>query len=80
VHPVGARQHGDVDVVVDHEQPVRLGGDGPYRPGSREQLASGQMLVAQLDDVRATPYGCEGERGQTRRVDVGGDEVEPAGR
>jgi hypothetical protein len=67
-------------VIVDHEQPVRLGGDGPQRSGSGEQLASCQVLVAQLDDVRAAPYGRQGERGQTRRVDVGSDEVEPAGR
>lgn len=80
MHSVGARQHGDVDVVVDHEEPVRLGGDGPQRPGGGEQLAPGQVLVAQLDDVRAAPYRREGERRQTRRVDVGRDEVEPAGR
>jgi len=80
VHGVGARQHGDVDVVIDHKKPVRLGGDGPKRPGSGQQLASRQVLVAQLDDVRAAPYGRQGERGQTRRVDVGRDEVEPAGR
>ena len=75
---IRARKQGNVDVVVDDKQPVRSGGDGSQRPGRGQQLASRQLLVAELDDVRAASYGRQGERRQTGRVDVGRDEVEPA--
>ena len=80
MNAIRAGEQRDVDVVVDHEEPVRRGGDGPQRPGRGEQLASRQVFVAQLDDVHAASHGRQGELRQTGRVDVGCDEVEPAGR
>ena len=58
---VGAAQHRDVDVIVDHKEgsPDQL----TQAPREREQLASGQRLVTELDDV-----GAASDRGR-RKID-----------
>ena len=77
VHTVGARQEGDVDVVVDDEQ--RLPHSPAQVAGELEQLAARHGLVAELHDVGPSPGGSLADLNDALCRGVGSDHVEPRG-
>src|SRR5439155_20908174 len=74
VESVGAAQHRDVDMIVDHKEgiPDQLA----QAPRQGEQLASGHGLVAELDDVGAATDRGRGDLDEAFRRSVWSYDVE----
>jgi hypothetical protein len=80
VHAIGFAEEGKVDVVVDHEQGAGIAGERPQTPRQRQELAPGEQLMAELENLSATAEGACSNGGQALGFLVGGDDVEAGGK
>jgi hypothetical protein len=66
-------------VVVDHEEDPGLAGEVAEVARQGQELASGEELVAELEDVGAAADCGRGQGGEAVGLLVGGDDVEVGG-
>ena len=79
MHAVGLAQEGKIQVVVDDEKRAGVVGEGAEAPREAQEVASGQGLVAQLDDVSAPAQSGGGQGRKALGLLIGSDEVEAGG-
>jgi hypothetical protein len=79
VNAVSFAEQGDVEVIVDHEDGARGACEVAEAARQQQQLPSGEVLVAELEDVCAPAQGGAGEGGDAAGVLIRGDYVEAGG-
>ena len=79
VHPVGLAEESNVEVIVHDEK--RAGGlaERPQAASQREHVATREALVAELEDLGATPQGRGDQVGETVWLVIRRNHIEAGG-